>query len=175
MLEQDVDQAMFLPLPLTEPATVLFSERFRQLTYTDPGARARILLAIAHEIVGHAHDYAVVSEVRLDSRKLDRSAMEGWGIFAERRLEALGSEEGALADLYQVKRLLPLIRGTMDDARWGTVRRRIEAVWPGFFSDPATLILRRTTGTHARGFARVLHEVHTEGESAARQTMPIWR
>lgn len=174
-LEQDIDQAMFLPLPPpTEPAIILFSERFRQLTYTDPSARARILLAITHEIAGHAHDYAVVSGLRLESRKLDRSVMEGWGIFAERRLETLGSEEGALANLYQVKRLLPVIHGPMDGTRWSSVRRQIEAAWPGFFSDPATLVLRRTTGAHARGLVRVLHEVSARGESAARQALPIW-
>jgi hypothetical protein len=170
-----VDQAMFVPLP-QECGTVIFvSPRYLRLGARDPFALSRLVLAVAHEVAGHARDYRYLMSSLPGCRWLDRELLEGWGIVAEGRLSALGDDEHALHLLYVAKRFLPLAHRTLDESGWARMRHEIEAIWPGFFSSTATEVLRRATGTHARGLVRVRRALQVYGEAARFGTASPWR
>ncbi|NEN04451.1 hypothetical protein G3T36_01065 [Diaminobutyricibacter tongyongensis] len=173
-LDRFVDQAMFVPLPPVCRTVILVSPHYRMLSARDPFAASRLLLAVAHEVAGHACDYRALMPIRPQEARLDRELLEGWGIVAEGRLSGLGLDEHALHLLYQVKRLLPLAQRSLDEPSWMAMRNTIEATWPGFFTSAATAVLRRATGTHARGLVRVRRALQVHGEAARSGLASPW-
>lgn len=176
-LKQAVDFAMFPPLPPDCPPVMLLSRSHSNPSRVDPFSAARLLLAVAHEIAGHANDYQAVLACRDRDATLilDRELLEGWGITAEARLSALGRDEHSLHQLYRIKRLLPLVPVSMPPDEWAEVRRTLDAAWPGFFESSATAVLRRTTGVHARGLIRVDRLIRIHGADCIRDEGNPWQ
>lgn len=172
-----VDQAMFVPAPFQCGYIMYISPNYRRVAATDPFAAARLLLAAAHEIAGHAvdfHDFVSNRPAR-EARWLDRELLEGWGIVAEARLSVLGTDERALHLLYKAKRLLPLAYRSLEAQSWQRVRVSIERSWPGYFEAPETAVLRRATGTHARGLVRVQRALRAWGTQSRRRDAHPWQ
>ncbi|HEY8914070.1 hypothetical protein [Lacisediminihabitans sp.] len=156
-LEPLIDMAMFMPTPLGTPRVILISKRFSNLANNDSFAASRLLLAVSHELWGHAEQFHQIqlSPTQVSDAVLDRELLEGWAIHREALLALLGNDERTLSDLYRAKRVLPLIRRAVSPSDWDTIQRQVEAVWPHFFSSRDTAVLRRTIGAHARGLIRV--------------------
>ncbi|WP_426516685.1 hypothetical protein ACPPVQ_18615 [Diaminobutyricibacter sp. McL0618] len=174
-LSRHVDQAMFVPLPRACGTVMLVSAEYQDLSARDPFAASRLLLAVAHEVAGHSNDFRDLVPANPERVWLDRELLEGWGIVAERRLSGLGEDEHALYLLYKVKRLLPLAHHTLNEPSWARVRHTIETVWPGFFTSATTSVLRRATGSHARGVVRVRRALDVYGEEARFGVANPWR
>lgn len=174
-LSARVDQAAFIPTPPSACLKFFLSRSFAAGARSDASLASRTLLAIAHELGGHARDFENHSRGRVgDVTDLDREALEGWGIWAERLVAGLGDEEEALYLLYQVKRLLPLAWSQLAVDERSELRFQINRVWPEFFVSPETGVFRHALGVHARGLFRVRTAVDSFGSDGARSRVPIW-
>lgn len=151
-----VDLAMFPPLPPWMRPELWVARDVIKLSRTDPGVASRLLVAIAHEGLGHLLQYHSCVIGAIDQCLLDSELMEGWGVAAEMIVHRLGEAEGAIADMYKVKRILPLLASTHPDLWHNRYRPVLEEQFPKFLISPEFEVYRIGIGTHGRGLLRAL-------------------
>lgn len=157
----DIDLAMFPPLPPWVRPELWVSKDAVEFSKIDPGLAARLLVAVAHEGVGHLLQYYSCVSGATDGRILDSELMEGWGVAAEKLAHNLGEAEGEVADMYKVKRILPLMAKTYPDIWNDRYRPALEMQFPKFLTSPEFSVYRAGVGTHARGLLRILKLTET--------------
>lgn len=169
----NIDLAMFPPLPPWVRPELWVAKDAVVFSKIDPGVAARLLVAIAHEGVGHLLQYYSCVSGATDGCVLDSELMEGWGVAAENFAHHLGEVEGEVADMYRVKRILPLVSKMHPDIWNEKYRPALEAQFPEFLTSPEFSVYRVGVGTHARGLLRIL-ELTEKHSDRALWTQPAY-